>query len=250
MSTQFVLVHGGWHAGWAWRPVRAVLEAAGHRVSTPTLPGFGSDDDPTNVTLSDCVEGLVQHVNGRDLQEVVLVGHSWGGIVTGGAAPAILGRLRQLVFVSAYLPRPGQSMLDLLPAERAAAYSRLAEDSPTRSVLPSLSAFQERFMNDVPAHSSAMIHGLLQPQPWRTWADALADDMDFRTLDIPRTYLVPDDDIAAGADAHSWTSRYAQAFDGAVARCAGGHEALLPQPLAMAEALMAAAGRTQRQPGR
>ena len=239
MTLRFVLVHGGWHGGWAWRPVRAALESAGHQVTSPDLPGFGGADDPTGVTLRDCVNALVQHVQHRDLRDVVLVGHSWGGIVAGGAAPALRDRLRHLVFLSAYLPRVGESMLDLLPPNRVDAYARLAKQSTTNSVLPPLAAFQERFMNDAPRHLSALMHGLLQPQPWRTWADPLAADMDPHGLDVPRSYLVPEHDIAAGAGAASWSGRYGATFQGRITPLPGAHEVMFTQPGATAAALQA-----------
>ncbi|RBY90814.1 alpha/beta fold hydrolase [Blastococcus sp. TF02A-26] len=88
-----VLQHGAWHGGWSWQPVAQRLRAAGHRVSTVTSPGLGIDDDPRGVTLADCVDALVAHVESTDRRDVTLVGHSWGGYVVAGAAPRLADRL-------------------------------------------------------------------------------------------------------------------------------------------------------------
>ncbi|MDP9444815.1 MAG: alpha/beta hydrolase [Actinomycetota bacterium] len=113
----FVLVHGAWHGGWAWQPVAAPLRAAGHRVSAPTSPGLGVDDDPRGVTLADCVDALVDHVERSDRTDVTLVGHSWGGYVIAGAAPRLASRLRRIVFWSAFVPEAGRSLYDEVPPE-------------------------------------------------------------------------------------------------------------------------------------
>jgi pimeloyl-ACP methyl ester carboxylesterase len=87
----FVLVHGGWQGGWSWRRVVPHLRASGHAVYTPTLTGLGE-----RAHLLGCVEGLDTHVNDvlgvieyEDLEDVVLVGHSYGGVVTTAVAEVV-----------------------------------------------------------------------------------------------------------------------------------------------------------------
>jgi len=87
MST-FLLVHGGWVGGWCWRRVTPLLEAAGHRVFTPTLTGLGERAHLFNaaIDLDTHIEDVVSVLQYEDLHEVVLVGHSYGGMVITGAA--------------------------------------------------------------------------------------------------------------------------------------------------------------------
>lgn len=115
MSETFVLISGAWHGGWAWRPVAQHLRAEGHRVLTPTLPGLADGDDPTRCSLADVVDFVVGLVEGQDLSDVTLVGHSWGGYPITGAAPRLAARLRELVYWSAFVPAEGASLMDEVP---------------------------------------------------------------------------------------------------------------------------------------
>ncbi len=231
--THFVLVHAAWQGAWAWRPVRTHLEAAGHTVSCPTLPGLGADDDPTGVTLQDCVDALVRHVQERDLREIVLVAHSWGGIVAGGATPSLADRIRHLVMFSAFVPQVGQSLVDLVPASHVGLFEQPTPDT----ILPPLRVFQELYMDDVPADESALAFSLLQPHPLRTFVDPLTPEMDFHPLDIRKTYLAARDDHALPPQ-HSWVPRFSDTLGGALEHVPGSHQANLTQPAALAEALV------------
>jgi pimeloyl-ACP methyl ester carboxylesterase len=110
----FVLVHGGE----VWRPVRTILEAAGHRTLSPSLIGYGERAHLArpDLRLADHVEDLVDLVVGEDRSDVVLVGHSYGGMVITGAAERLADRVRHLVYVDALAPRDGESALDHMPA--------------------------------------------------------------------------------------------------------------------------------------
>lgn len=118
MST-FVLVHGGWDGGWAWRPVARELQAAGHEVFTPTLTGSGE-----RVHLASPVIGLDTHVldvvnvlRYEDLADVILVGFSYGGMVVTGVAEQAPERIAQLIYLDAFAPQDGQSAADLTGPE-------------------------------------------------------------------------------------------------------------------------------------
>ena len=84
----YVLVHGAWHGGWCWRDVAGSLRAAGHQVLTPTLTGLGerASELRPDVGLRTHVDDVVELLRGGDLRDVVLVGHSYSGLVVGGAA--------------------------------------------------------------------------------------------------------------------------------------------------------------------
>lgn len=111
----YVLVHGMWHGGWCWRTVARTLRNAGHEVYTPTLTGMGERahliSPMAGVNLH--VEDVVNVVRYEDLHDVVLVGHSYGGMVITGVAGRIPERLATLVYLDAYVPTDGQSGLDL-----------------------------------------------------------------------------------------------------------------------------------------
>jgi len=123
----FVLIHGAWHGGWCWRFVSERLAARGHRVFTPTLTGQGErrhllgSVTSLDVPITD-IENLIE---AEELRDVVLVGHSYGGLVASGVADRKPDALRALVFLDSLLVESGESAFDVLPravvAERMAA---------------------------------------------------------------------------------------------------------------------------------
>ena len=126
MKPVFVLVHGAWHGGWCWQRVTPLLRAAGHEVYAPTLTGLGE-----RAHLADHKIDLVSHVADiagllemEDLEQVVLVGHSYAGMVITGVADRAAARLKRLVYVDAFLPAHGQCVLDFWPAEGRAGLER------------------------------------------------------------------------------------------------------------------------------
>lgn len=123
MSATFVLVHGAWHGGWCWRLVADRLRAESHRVFAPTLTGCGAARHHLagtvglDVMIAD-VAGLVET---EELEDVVLVGHSFGGTVALGVADRMPERLRRLVLLDALVCESGQSPFDTIAPELAAA---------------------------------------------------------------------------------------------------------------------------------
>jgi pimeloyl-ACP methyl ester carboxylesterase len=118
----FVLVHGAWHGGWCWRFVRPLLQRAGHDVFAPSLTGLGErkhlarPDIDLDVHIGDVVSLLEM----EDLREVILVGHSYGGMVVTGAADRAHARIRRIVYLDAFVPANGKCTLDYVVPERAA----------------------------------------------------------------------------------------------------------------------------------
>ena len=108
----FVLVHGGFHGGWCWREVARLLRGQGHAVSHPTQTGLGERSHLRSnaLTLDLYIQDLVQHLVYEDLHDVVLVGHSFGGLAISGAAQHQPQRIRELVYLDALiLPAPIRS---------------------------------------------------------------------------------------------------------------------------------------------
>ncbi|XVQ07213.1 alpha/beta fold hydrolase [Spirillospora sp. CA-255316] len=126
----FVLVHGSWTGGWIWSRLAPLLEAAGHTVHAPTLPGLAQRrDDPrgAEIGLGAHIEDLIGYLKRKGLERVTLVGHSYGGMVITGVAGRAPHRLSALAYLDAFVPKPGQSCFDLLPW-LADAFAELTED--------------------------------------------------------------------------------------------------------------------------
>lgn len=115
--TTFVLVHGAWQGAWCWDHAVPLLTSAGHDVVAPTLTGSGdrADELTPDVSLDTHIEDVTAVVVGHDLAEVVLVGHSYSGMVITGVTERLAERIAALVFVDAFYPDDGQSALDQMP---------------------------------------------------------------------------------------------------------------------------------------
>jgi pimeloyl-ACP methyl ester carboxylesterase len=116
--TTYVLVHGAWGGAQTWRTVRPLLWDAGHQVFTPSLTGIGERAHLTSpqVSLSTHVDDVVATVHFEGLDDIVLVGFSYGGMVVTGALGQIANRVRELVYLDAFVPADGQSAFDLYGA--------------------------------------------------------------------------------------------------------------------------------------
>ncbi len=112
--TTYVLVHGAWGGAWIWRRILGPLRAAGHEVHAVTLTGDGERAHlrRADISLQNHIDDVLGLIHAEELQDVVLVGHSYGGMVITGAADALLAhgavRIKQLVYVDAMVPLPGE----------------------------------------------------------------------------------------------------------------------------------------------
>jgi len=121
MAYTFVLVHGAWHGGWCWQRVADRLRHGGHKVFTPTLTGLGERSHllQTGIDLSTHVTDVVNVMKWEGLTDVVLCGHSYGGMVISGVAEQMVAAIRSIVFLDAFVPQNGDSAQNLTgPAVR------------------------------------------------------------------------------------------------------------------------------------
>ena len=118
----FLVCHGAWSAGWAWKKMHPLMQAAGHRLVTPTYTGLGERAHLANpsIDLDSHIEDMLNVIKYEDLRDIVLVGHSYGGMVATGVADRARDKVRQLIYIDAFVPGDGQSLLDLNEAARAA----------------------------------------------------------------------------------------------------------------------------------
>ena len=168
----FVIVHGAWSGGHAWRWLRPLLQAAGHEVFTPALTGLGERSHLANaqIDLDTHVLDVVGVLEYEDLLQVVLVGHSYGGVVITGVADRVPERLAQLVYLDAEVPMDGQSEFDLLPPEERAVYQESARSKGQGwRILPPV---PEPLPDDLDANLRWAMSRMV-PQPVATFAQPL-----------------------------------------------------------------------------
>jgi|HubBroStandDraft_5_1064220.scaffolds.fasta_scaffold49021_2 pimeloyl-ACP methyl ester carboxylesterase len=113
----FVLVHGAWHGSWCWKRVRRALQQQGHEVFTPTLTGIGERTHllAADVNLQTHIQDILNLIRWEELDDFVLCGHSYGGMVAAGVADQISERIRSLLFLDAFVPETGQCLEDFAP---------------------------------------------------------------------------------------------------------------------------------------
>jgi len=242
MTHNFVLMHGAWHGGWAWNAVAAALRMEGHEVLQPTAPGLGPDDDPRGVGLADCAEHLTSFIEARDLRDVVLVGHSWGGMVLSASAMRIRDRLARLVYFSAFVPEAGESLYDLVPPDYQGLFRQLAGGSADNTVALPLEVWRGGFMQDADATAQEVVHSLMRPQPFATFTDPVGP-VDYAGLDVATSYVISPDDVALPPGDFAWDPRFpGRLIDPLVVQTVGSHESMFTAPAEVARALVKAAG--------
>jgi len=121
----FVLVHGGGHGGWCYQSVARLLRSQAQEVYTPTMTGLGERSHLLSpaIDLDLQIDDIVKVLHFEDLRDVILVGHSYGGMIITGVADRATDRIGHLVYLDAATPKNGQSLVDiagpLLNAARA-----------------------------------------------------------------------------------------------------------------------------------
>ena len=117
----FLVCHGAWSAGWAWKKMHPLMQVAGHRLITPSYTGLGERAHLAHpaIDLNSHIEDMLAVIRYEDLRDFVLIGHSYGGMVATGVADRARDKVKQLIYIDAFVPEGGQSLLDLNEAARA-----------------------------------------------------------------------------------------------------------------------------------
>jgi pimeloyl-ACP methyl ester carboxylesterase len=126
VAKTFLVCHGAWSAGWAWKKMHPLMQAAGYRLVTPTYTGLGEREHLANrsVDLETHIQDILNVIKYEDLRDIVLIGHSYGGMVATGVADRARDRINQLIYLDAFVPDDGQSLLDLNEPARQAMMGR------------------------------------------------------------------------------------------------------------------------------
>lgn len=172
--TIYVLVHGGHHGGWCYRKVARPLRRAGHEVYTPTLTGLGERRHllSPHVDLEMHIADVVGVLAFEDLHDVILVGHSYGGMVITGVADRAPARIKELVYLDAAHPRNGESLADVAVQIMATCKSWVREVDGVEVVTWPDTLKPEFFGVTDPA-DIAWMRPKLQTHPWKCYTQKL-----------------------------------------------------------------------------
>ncbi|MCX5044199.1 alpha/beta hydrolase [Aldersonia sp. NBC_00410] len=236
----YVLVHGGGHGGWCYQRVAALLRNAGHDVYTPTLSGLGERAHLLSaaIDLDTHIADIGAVLHYEDLRDVILVGHSYGGMVVTGAADRAPDRIANLVYLDAATPLNGQSLVDVAgPVMLAARTMSRVEDGVELVLHPSPEAGLFYGVSD-PADLEWMAERLT-PHPWRCFEQPLVLKNEdalwaIRQSHIVCTYSLPGRDQEMIAQARA---------EGRLWEVDTGHDLMITEPVAVTEALLAIAQR-------
>lgn len=228
----YVLVHGAWHGGWCWRAVARNLRAAGHEVHAPSLTGLGDRRHlaAPDIDLDTHVMDVVNLLEMEDLAEVVLVGHSYGGMVVTGAADRAHPRIRCLVYLDAFVPEDGRALLDYAVPERAA--SMAEEGRRTGWVSPppmSLWGLREREHLDFVGPREV-------PQPFATMTSRIRLANQDVLARLPKTFVYCSSPATGSFD--QFAARYRDAPGWRFHELSTGHDAMMLVPDEVATILL------------
>ena len=188
MSKAFVLIHGSWHGGWAWQEVVRHLSRTGHRAEAPTLPGHGPGAMRVGITHRHCVRAVVDFIHQQNFENVVLVGHSFGGSVVQKVAEEIPMRIERTVFLDALIVEDGHCVFDELPADYVAMFNQLAGASSDDTMLIPWEIWRDNFIHDAPAPLARSLWEQLSPEPNQVNLDKLCLER-FYSLAIPKSVI-------------------------------------------------------------
>lgn len=191
----FVLVHGAWHGGWCWERLLPLLEARGHRVEAPDLPGMGGDSTPfTRDVLAqwaDHVAGLVAAA----AEPVVLVGHSRGGLVISEVAERVPEKLVRLVYLTAFLLPAGDSLAANVASRGPGVGPELVVDEATGTCTVKDGTHRALFYHQCAEADAAAAVARLCPEPLEPLARGLRVTPG-RFGRVPRAYIEATEDQA------------------------------------------------------
>ena len=179
-----VLAHGAWSAAWAWKKMRPLMAASGHAFFTPTYTGLGERSHLANpsIDLDTHIEDVMGVLEFEDLSDVVLLGHSYGGMVATGVADRARARIAHLIYLDAFVPQDGQSLFDLVPEEQRQRQQASAASGDGWRVAPNPTP------EDTSPEDRAWIANKRLPHPLKCMNTPLK--LRNGPLTLPRSYIV------------------------------------------------------------
>jgi len=229
----FVLVHGGGHGGWCYGRLSPLLRTAGHTVLAPTLTGLGERKHllRPGIDLDTHITDVVNMLEYEDLTDVILAGHSYGGMVITGVADRAAPRIGHLVFLDAAHPKNGESLADIAAPMMAMARNEMRVVDGVELVLwPDSQAVAHYGVTD--AADFAWLKSKLTPHPWKCFTQKLLLTNETAVGRIPRTNIC----CTAGLQAPGYREEMQKAerfFE-----IDTGHDLMITRPRAVADMLL------------
>jgi pimeloyl-ACP methyl ester carboxylesterase len=231
----YVLVHGGGHGGWCYQKVARLLRAAGHEVYTPTLTGLGERSHllGPGIDLDLQIGDITAVLHFEDLRDVILVGHSYGGMVVTGAADRAADRVGKLVYLDAANPTNGQSLVDVTRGgiEFIRPHGKVINGIEL-VLLPDPGAHMLYGVTD--PDDAAWMADRLTPHPWACFEQKLVLTDEEAVWSIPQFHIVCTSTLATRDPELMDRAR----AEGRLWDIDTGHDLMITEPEAVADALL------------
>ncbi|MGW3645538.1 alpha/beta fold hydrolase [Streptomyces sp. NPDC000878] len=229
----YVLVHGGAHGGWCYQPAARLLREAGREVYAPTLTGVGERSHllRPDIDLDFHIKDVVQVLEYEDLRDVILVGHSYGGMVVTGVADRAADRIGHLVYLDAATPVDGQSLSDLSPKATVRSKGKVVEGVEL-VMFPGTEPIPHYGVTDPDA--IAWMTPKLTPHPYRCFEQPLRLNNESALWAIPQTQIVCTSTLPHRDPARMEPARAA----GRLWDVDTGHDLMISEPEAVADLLL------------
>lgn len=238
----YVLVHGSWHNGTAWGKVADHLRSHGETVHTPTVAGHGKGV-AKNISHAESVQSIVDYINAEQLENVVLLGHSYGGTIISKAVEQLPNRVKRLIFWNAFVLQDGESLADNTPPHYRGLFDHLAATSGDNTIMLPFPIWREAFMNDSDLELATACYDLLSPEP-----NQFNEKLDLKvfynliqTQQVACSYLNCTEDIALPPGEWAWHPRMSSRLGlYRLVQMPGSHEVCFSNPKLLAEKIIEA----------
>ena len=238
MST-YVLVHGAWHTGADFEPVAAPIRAVGHQVHTPTIAGNRPGDVKTT-GLKEAIQSIADYLAEHNLKDVILLGHSYGGMVITGVADIVPERIRRLIYWNAFVPNNGESLGDMAPPHYVDLFDIIAAERGDGAVVLPFPIWREAFINDADLELAQRTYGTLNPQPMKTITDKISLKTNPAQMQMAKSYINCTEDTAM-PHSYPWHPRLSEKLGlFRLVQVSGSHELCFTNPQRLAKAIMEA----------
>lgn len=236
----FVVAHAAWqHCGF-WDEVAEQIVNAGHSFYCPTLPVYDNVGRPKG-GIGCCADALSSLIRGLRDERVVLVGHSFGGVVVAKVAEQVPSRVQRILFLSAFVPLHQGSLMEDMPREYGDIFEELARQSGTGHVMLPYRTWRDAFVNDAGDELATSSYKRLKPFPISVFKERI-DLPAFHALAVPKTYLRCTQDIALPPGEWGWFPRMSNRLGACtVIDMPGGHVTPITRPALLADTLIQAA---------
>jgi pimeloyl-ACP methyl ester carboxylesterase len=228
----FVLVHGAWHGGWCWRRVAPLLRRAGHDVLTPSLTGLGDRAHLSHpdIDLDTHIQDIVMLIEMEELNDIVLVGHSYAGMVITGVADWVPSRISRLVYLDAFVPEDGKAQMDYMLPERAALVKKEGEETGMVNPMP-LALFGVTKPEDVAWASQHIVK-----HPYQTMAQPIRLTNQTAFSRLQKTFIYCSSPASGAFNRFAEKLRNDPAWQFFEIKC--GHDVMIIDPEALAKVLL------------